>query len=128
MGRLFYDDEFEAIRASIESGKGYKATATFLWPTMKPESAYARLKACTNSHGDQHLRYGEVVALMRFNGTDDALMWACDETDHDRPARRAPADKVSELVAEFNRQAESLKGLASQIERAGGVAALRKVA
>ena len=66
MGRLFYDDEFEAIRASIEGGKGYKAAATFLWPTMKPESAYARLKACTNTHGDQQLRFGEVVALMQI--------------------------------------------------------------
>ena len=44
--QLFYDDENHALRRMIEDGKGYKATATFLWPDMKMESAYARLKDC----------------------------------------------------------------------------------
>jgi hypothetical protein len=29
MDRLFYDDEHEAIRAAVEGGKGYKATAAY---------------------------------------------------------------------------------------------------
>lgn len=119
MDRLFYDDEYEAIRAAIEGGKGYKATAAYLWPDMKPESAYARLKACCKDGGDQHLRFGQVIALMRFNERYAPLGWACDETDHDRPAKRAPADRQAELMREFNGKVDEMKRLAVQLERAG---------
>lgn len=117
MDRLFYDDEHEAIRAAIEGGKGYKATASYLWPGMKPESAYARLKVCCKDGGDQQLRFGEVIALMKFNDRYSPLAWACDETDHDRPAKRAPKDRAAELMAEFTRSVEQSAKIAAQLER-----------
>ena len=119
MERLFYDDEHEAIRCAIEGGKGYKATAAYLWPDMKPESAYARLKACCNPSGDQQLRFGQVIALMKFNEKYSPLAWACDETDHDRPAKRAPLDRQAELMREFNHSVDEMKRLATQLERFG---------
>lgn len=52
--KLFYDDEFDAIgRAIGESGKPFKLVAAHLFPDMKPESAYARLKGCCSPAGDQ---------------------------------------------------------------------------
>jgi hypothetical protein len=99
MTALFYDDEFHPIRAAIEDGKGYKETAAHLWPSMKIESAYARLKACTNASGDQRLRFGEIVEVMRFNQRFDPLMYACDETFHHRPLPKAPEDEEAKLVS-----------------------------
>ena len=95
---LFYDDEFHPLRAAIEDGKGYKETAMYLWPSMKPESAYAKLKACTNASGDQRLRFGEILAVMRFNERFDPLYFLCDETLHQRPAKKSPADEEAKLV------------------------------
>ena len=57
---LFYDDWKDSFRNLIEdSGKSYKDCANFLWPDMKLESAYARLKDCLKAGGDQKLDWGQ---------------------------------------------------------------------
>ena len=117
VGRLFYDDEFEAIRAAIEGGQGYKKTANHLWPSMKPDSAYARLKACVNPDGDQRLKFGEIIAVMSFNDRYDPLYYACDECHHDRPSLRAPEDKQAELMRKYMSAVEEAKRVANQMER-----------
>lgn len=108
MSRLFYDDEFAAIREVIESGKGYKKSAEHLWPSMKPESAYARLKACTTEAGDQRLKFGEIITLMVFNERFDALHYLCDECLHSRPLPKTPADEEAKLVVVIESAANTL--------------------
>lgn len=98
-GRLFYDDEYDALNAAVgNSGRELKEIACALWPGMKPESAYAKLKACLNPLGDQRFRFHEFVALMRFCGQYDPLYFLCDETLHARPPRIAPEDEEVKLV------------------------------
>lgn len=110
--KLFYDDEFDAIATAIgNSGKDFKKVAAFMFPDMKPESAYARLKACVNPTGDQRLTFGQVVRLMSFCECYDPLYHACDETLHARPDRKAPEDEAVKLV-------EVLNGAAQTMERA----------
>ena len=111
MSSHFYDDEFHALRSAIEDAKGYKDTAMHLWPSMKPESAYARLKACTNLHGDQRLKFGEIVEVMRFNQRFDPLYFVCDETLHHRPAQKSPEDEAGKLVS-------IIESASAQLERA----------
>ena len=117
--KLYYEDGREALRHVIENGKGYKPTAHHLWPSMNPDSAYARLKACVKSEGDQKLEFDEVIAVMLFNDRFDALMHACDQAHHDRPARRAPEDRQAALLVQFNQSVEDLKDLAAQIQQGG---------
>jgi hypothetical protein len=110
--KLFYDDEFDAITQAVnDSGKSWKEVAAHVFPDMKPESAYARLKACANPTGDQRLTFGQVVRLMRFCECYDPLMYACDETLHARPDRKAPEDEELKL-------AEVVKSAAGTMERA----------
>ena len=115
--RLFYDDEFEALRQMVESGEGYKKTATHLWPGMKQESAYARLKVCLNPHGDQHLRFSEVIAAMKFNNRFDALFFACDDTGFERPKTRKPADEQAELQRQYIESVRTSRQIADRLER-----------
>jgi len=64
--KLFFDDEFDAIACAIgNSGKPFKLVAAHMFPDMKPESAYSRLKACCSPAGDQRLTFGQVVRLMQ---------------------------------------------------------------
>jgi len=110
--KLFYDDEFDAIASAIgESGKPFKIVAAHIFPDMKPESAYARLKECCSPTGDQRLTFGQVVRLMSFCEAYDPLHHACDETLHARPDRKAPEDEAVKLV-------EVINGAASTLERA----------
>ncbi len=110
--KLFYDDEFDAIRQCIsDSGKSFKLVAAHMFPDMKPESAYAKLKRCTDSQGDERLTFGQVIRLMRFCEAYDPLMHACDETLHARPDRKAPEDEAVKLV-------EMITAATSTMERA----------
>jgi hypothetical protein len=107
--KLFYDDEFDAIAVAIgNSGKPFKKVAAHLFPDMKPESGYARLKACCSPTGDERLTFGQVVRLMNFCECYDPLQYACDETLHARPDRKAPEDEVINLVEVINGAAATM--------------------
>ena len=110
--KLFFDDEFDAIATAIgNSGKPFKIVAAHMFPDMKPESAYARLKDCCNATGTQHLSFGQVIRLMVFCECYEPLQYACDETLHARPDRKAPEDEAVKLV-------EVMAAAANTMERA----------
>lgn len=114
---LLYDDEFHPIRVCIEEGKGYQKTACHLWPAMKDASAYARLKAATNVHGDQRLKFGEILEVMRFNQRFDPLYFMCDETLHNRPTQKAPQDEEAKIVAVIENAGAQLETAVRALER-----------
>ncbi len=110
--KLFYDDEFDAIAIAIgNSGKPFKLVAAHIFPDMKPESAYARLKECCSPTGDQRLTFGQVIRLMAYCESYEPLAYACDETLHARPDRKAPEDEAVRLV-------EVISSAANTMERA----------
>jgi hypothetical protein len=116
--KLFYDDEFEALQNMVSgSGKTVKEIAAHLWPEMKPESAYAKLKACLNSKGDENFRFGQVIALMKFCNCYDPLFYICDETMHARPDRKAPEDESVKLVEVIEGAADTMTKAMAALER-----------
>lgn len=117
---LFYDDEHHAIRAVVESGKGYKKTASHLWPAMKPESAYSKLKHAVNGAHGEHLKLGEVRALMVFNERFDVLLWLCDECSHSRPMPIAPRDEAAQLAKTIANASQVLNRAVEALERVQG--------
>lgn len=128
--RLFYDDQEAALLAAIDNnvhGLTFKQVAAKVYPTMKPDSAYARLKAITNRDKDEKADLQELKRICDVCGRFDPLYFLCDELDHARPPRRAPQDRATELVEAFNRNVESAMKLFAQIQANGGVAALRAI-
>jgi hypothetical protein len=116
--KLFYEDEDESLQWMVSgSGKSIKDIAQFLWPEMKPESAYAKLKACLNPKGDEHLRFGQVIALMKFCNLFDPLYYACDDTLHARPDRKLPEDESVKLVETIERSTDTLHKAIMALER-----------
>lgn len=116
--KLFYDDEFDAIATAIgDSGKTFKEVAAFMFPDMKPESAYARLKACCSPTGDQRLAFGQVIRLMTFCECYDPLMHLCDETLHARPDRKTAADEEIKLVEVLNGAANTMNRAMKALEQ-----------
>lgn len=127
--KLFYDDEFDAIATAIgDSGKTFKEVAAFMFPDMKTESAYARLKACCSPTGDQRLTFGQVIRLMNFCETYDPLMHVCDETLHARPDRKTAADEEVKLVEVLNSAANTMNRAMKAIEQLKNRSAIRAVA
>lgn len=126
--KLFYDDEFDAIATAIgDSGKSFKDVAAHMFPDMKVESAYARLKACCNPTGDQRLTFGQVVRLMHFCESYDPLLYACDDTLHARPDRKAAEDEAVKLVEVINSAAHTMNRAMKaidQLKARGGIRAV----
>lgn len=116
--KLFYEDEFEALQLMISgSERSFKEVASYLFPHLKPESGYARLKACLNPEKDERLTFGQILAAMKFCERFDPLMFACDETLHARPDRKAPEDEQARLVAAINEASSTLTKAMRQLER-----------
>jgi len=127
--KLFYDDEIEAIGQMLaNSERTHKELAGFLFPDLSIDSAYAKLKACLSPTGDQRLRFGQVIAAMRFCGQYDPLYHACDETLHQRPARVAPEDEEVKLVEAINGAATMMNKAMSQLERLRSRGVIKAVA
>lgn len=93
------------------SSKSAKDLALYLYPHLKLESAYARLKACLNPEKDERLTFGQIIAAMNFCGCYDPLLFACDETMHARPDRKSPDDEKVRI-------AESIKDATATIHKA----------
>jgi hypothetical protein len=117
-GRLFYDDEYDALNTAVSnSGRELKAIAQAIWPGMKADSAYAKIKACLNRLGDQQFKFHEYIALMRFCGQYDPLFYICDETLHARPPRIAPEDEEVKLVEALTCAIETVNRATAALER-----------
>lgn len=115
--KLFYEDEYEALNLMVSnSAKTAKELAIFLFPHLKLDSAYARLKACLNPEKDERLTFGQIIAAMKYCECYDQLMYACDETMHARPERRAPKDEEVKLVEAINGAASTLQRAMRQLE------------
>ncbi|WP_342704247.1 hypothetical protein OHZ10_08035 [Burkholderia arboris] len=116
--KLFYEDEFEALQLMVSnSGKTIKEIACHLWPDMRPESAYAKLKACLNPKGDENFKFSQVIALMRFCNCYDPLYYICDETLHARPDRKVPEDDVVKLTEAINGAMDVVLKATNALER-----------
>ena len=115
--KLFFEDEYEALNLMVSnSGKSPKELAVYLFPHLKMDSAYARLKACLNSEKDERLTFGQIIAAMKFCERYEPLMYACDETLHARPDRRAPKDEEVRLVEAMNSASSMLAKAMKQLE------------
>jgi len=116
--KLFYDDEFDALNQMVtHSDKSAKDLAVFLFPHLKMESAYARLKACLNPEKDERLTFGQIIAAMNFCGTFDPLMFACHETSHSTPEPVAADDEQARMVMAVENATATLAAAAKQLER-----------
>lgn len=127
--KLFYDDEYEALNLMVSnSQKSAKELAVYLFPHLKMDSAYARLKACLNSEKDERLTFGQIIAAMNFCECYDPLMYACDETLHARPDRKAPEDEQVRLVEAINGAASVMQKAMAQLEHLQANTTIRRAA
>jgi hypothetical protein len=115
--KLWFEDEFEALNLMVSnSQKTSKELAGYLFPHLKPDSAYSRLRACLNPEKDERLTLGQVIAAMKFCESYEPLLFVCDETLHARPTRVSPKDEEVKLVEAISGAAETLNKAMRQLE------------
>ena|SRR5687768_14472934 len=118
--QLFYDSAMHSVeRAITESGRHFKEVAAHLWPAKKPETAYARLKACLNDEKDEKFSFEEIIEICRFCNRFDPLYFFADECSHTRGEPRAPEDEKAALQREFLSGLRMLGTLTARLEKLG---------
>lgn len=118
--QLFYESAMQAVtRAITESGRPMKQVATHLWPSKKPDTAYARLKACLNEDKDEKFSFEEIIEICRFCERFDPLYFFADECSHSRGEPRAPEDEKAQLQREFVTAARTVQNIATRLEKLG---------
>lgn len=117
---LFYDSAMHAVESAITaSGRHFKEVAAHLWPAKKPDTAYARLKACLNDEKDEKFSFEEIIEICRFCNRFDPLYFFADECSHTRGEPRAPEDEKAALQREFLSGLKSIRAITDRLERLG---------
>lgn len=115
--KLWYEDEYESLSLMISnSGKPFGDVAVHIYPGKKYETAYARLKNCLNPEKDERLTFGEIIRAMKFCECYEPLMFACDETLHARPDRKAGKDEEVRLVEAINGAADVMRRAMTKLD------------
>lgn len=118
--QLFVEDEDDAFDASIRHLGGYKSVACWLWPHLKPETAYARLKACFNDAKDEKLSWVDgrrIMAKAREKGCHILMYYLCDELLYERPRTIAKEKLEAELQEEADVLLERVEAIADKLRR-----------
>lgn len=79
---LFFDSIYDAMGSAILAAGGYKKVAGLLWPSLKSETAYARLKNALDETKAEKLALCEVMNIMRMaadNGDSSAIRYIASE-------------------------------------------------
>ena len=109
---LFHETPEDAMGAVISACGGFKRVAGLLWPTRKPESAYARLKACLDDSKDEKLTLSEVVEIARMGreaGAHAFLNYLCRELDYSPVKPIAPHDSANQRMDEIRKSLELIE-------------------
>lgn len=102
--------------AIIRSGKAFKEVALALWPEMKADSAYAKLKNSLRPDTREHLTADQHILIANLVEQFDFLYYACQGCHHDRPDPVEPADELTELLRDYDRSLRRLEALAPKIQ------------
>lgn len=115
---LIYDGWQEAVNVAIvNSGKSMKQVAVALWPHMKMDSAYARLKGALNPEKPEKLQFDEIIFICNYCGQFDPLYFMAQECGHSRPELRIPEDEQALLMQRFNESVTEVKKIAQRLEQ-----------
>ena len=112
----FHASAEDATSAAIhKSGKPLKALALELWPSLKLDTAYSRLRGCLNADRPEKLTADEHLMIARLTDQFDFLHYCAQELHHSRPERIEPEDEKVRLQREFIKAQKDLMRLAAQI-------------
>lgn len=117
---LFYETAADALGSCIQAAGGFKRVAGQLWPSMKAESAYARLKACLDDAKHERLSPDEIIGIAKMAREQGCHAWAqfvATELGYAAPVALDPEDERAALQREFVDGVARLEALARRLSK-----------
>lgn len=122
---LFFESVEDVLDAVIRATGGHKQVANDLWPSLRMETAYARIKACLNPEKAEKFSPSELMWLLargRAKGLHIAMHWLCGELGYAPPSPVEPADQEADINRQLDASLEKLEHLTSRLARIRGIA------
>lgn len=118
--QLFFDSVDDAIGNTVQALGGFKAVAIRLWPTMKLESAYAKLKACLDPAKDrENLDQHEINSLVQWGaevGNYAIPRWFAEQAAGEyKPV--AQVERAADLQQRFDTGLQELRQIVDRMEK-----------
>lgn len=120
---LFFDDVYDAMRATVLAIGGYKKIGHVMRPDLgDPEKAGRWLADCCNSDRRQDLSPQQLMLLRRMGsdaGVHILATFEMADAHYAAPIRVEPEDERAALQRQFIEQTKVLRALCTQLERKG---------
>lgn len=117
---LFYEDIYDALRASIQAAGGVKAVAAALWPSRPAADAHRELLDALNRDRPRKLDPEEVVAILRMAKDADfhaGKHWLDDELGYERGKPLAAEQETDCAAAALAQASADLRAAVDALER-----------
>lgn len=117
---LVSDDQDDAWDATIRFLGGYKKVACNLWPHLKQETAYNRLKHCFNDDKDERLSFNDAKRILQWArdaGCHLAMYRLCDDLLYERPNPASKERLTQEIKTQINLQTDKLHALLNRLDK-----------
>lgn len=119
---LFHESIYDAIGSAIQTLGGAKKAAGILWPALKSETGYTRLKHCLSDDFPEKLSPSEIVLLAaraKEKGDHSIIRFLAAELGYEAPRALSQTDQAAELQRKFVEAVQESARIAERLTRLG---------
>lgn len=119
---LFHESIYDAIGSAIQTLGGAKKVACMLWPSLKSESGYTRLKHALSDDFPEKLSPTElllIAARAKEKGDHSVMRFLAAELGYEQPRTLSPTDQAAELQRAFIESVQQSARIAERLTRLG---------
>lgn len=116
---MFYEDENDVLRATIQALGGFKTVGHRLWPDKTPDKAGEHLSNALNPSHLQKLSFSEGCTIIEWGRDENvhiAMAYLSNRWHYTPPQPIKPEDQKSQLQRDFIDAVNIVKGLSKQLE------------
>jgi hypothetical protein len=126
----FYEDDLDALRATIQRLGGNKAAGAILWPDKTPEGAARSMADCCNPSRSERLSPSQLLLVMRLAREKGCHILAehfMIEAGYAVPVPVDPEDEASRVIHKMDSMLQAVGVLADRLERMRNRTSIRAV-
>lgn len=118
--KLFYDDDLDALRATVQALGGYKTVGVKLYPDRTPDSAGRLVADCCNPSRSERFKPSQLLLIMKMGREQGCHILAehfMGEAGYAKPVPLDPQDEKAALVRHMDEVLATASQLAVRLER-----------
>lgn len=128
--KLFYDDDVDALKATVHALGGNKGVGRQLWPDKAPDVAGRLMADCCNPGRSERLSPSQLLFVMRLGREKGCHILAehfMSEAGYAKPVPIDPKDEAGQLLQRMDDVMQLAGAITTRLERLRNSGNLRAV-